>query len=145
MARNISFKQAINEAMRVVGEVNKYVSDSEPWKIKDDSVRLGTVLHVIAQCIADLNLILSPFLPFSANAVDRVFGGAGRIAPLPRLEEVEDLDGGAPYPIITGDYADVPSWERHPIAVGAPVAKPEPVFTKLDTAVIEDELARLGS
>jgi methionyl-tRNA synthetase len=137
-------KQAINEAMRVVGEVNKYVSDSEPWKIKDDDVRLGTVLHVIAQCIADLNLILSPFLPFSANAVDRVFGGSGRIAPLPRLEEVEDLDGGAPYPIITGDYADVPSWERHPIAVGTPVAKPEPVFTKLDTAVIEDELARLG-
>jgi methionyl-tRNA synthetase len=138
-------KQAINEAMRVVGEVNKYVSDTEPWKIKDDDVRLGTVLHVVAQCIADLNLILSPFLPFSANAVDRVLGGAGRIAPLPRLEEVEDLDGGAPYPIITGDYADVPSWERHPIAVGTPVAKPEPVFTKLDTAVIDDELARLGS
>jgi methionyl-tRNA synthetase len=143
-------KQAINEAMRVVGEVNKYVSDSEPWKIAKsgsgaDQARLGTVLHVIAQCIADLNLILSPFLPFSANAVDRIFGGAGRIAPLPRLEEVEDLDGGAPYPIITGDYADVPSWERHPIVAGTPVAKPEPIFTKLDTAVIEDELARLGS
>jgi methionyl-tRNA synthetase len=138
-------KQAINEAMRVVGEVNKYVSDSEPWKIKDDQVRLGTVLHVIAQCIADLNLILSPFLPFSANAVDRVFGGPGRIAPLPRLEEVEDLDGGAPYPIITGDYADVPAWRRHPITAGTPVAKPEPVFTKLDTALVEDELARLGS
>ena len=32
-------KQAINEAMRAVAEVNKYVSDSEPWKIKDDPAR----------------------------------------------------------------------------------------------------------
>ena len=51
-------KQAIGEAMRVVAEVNKYVSDSEPWKIKDDPERLGTVLHVMAQCVADLNLVL---------------------------------------------------------------------------------------
>src|SRR4051812_37326242 len=61
-------KQAIGEAMRAVAEVNKYVSDSEPWKIKDDPARLGTVLHVVAQCVSDLNLVLSPFLPFSANA-----------------------------------------------------------------------------
>ncbi len=68
-------KQAIGEAMRVVGEVNKYVSDTEPWKIKDDPERLGTILHVVAQCVADLNLVLSPFLPFSANEVDKAFGG----------------------------------------------------------------------
>jgi methionyl-tRNA synthetase len=137
-------KQAINEAMRVVGEVNKYVSDTEPWKIKDDPVRLGTVLHVVAQCIADLNLVLAPFLPFSANAVDRALGGAGDVAPLPRIEEVEDLDGGAGYPIITGDYSAVPSWERHPIKVGTPVGKPTPIFTKLDPSVVDEELARLG-
>ena len=45
----------------MVAEVNKYISDSEPWKIKDDPERLGTILHVTAQCVADLNVILSPF------------------------------------------------------------------------------------
>src|SRR4051794_28454236 len=137
-------KQAIGEAMRAVAEVNKYVSDSEPWKIKDDPERLGTILHVVAQCVADLNLVLSPFLPFSANEVDRALGGEGRIAPMPRIEEADDLDGGAPYPIITGDYTGAPSWERHPIVVGTPVAKPTPVFTKLDPSVVDEELARLG-
>ncbi|MEV5001056.1 methionine--tRNA ligase [Nocardioides sp. LML1-1-1.1] len=137
-------KQAIGEAMRAVAEVNKYVSDTEPWKIKDDPERLGTVLHVMAQCVADLNLVLSPFLPFSANEVDRAFGGAGAIAPMPRIEEVTDLDDASrSYPIITGDYAGFPSWQRHPVAVGTPVAKPTPVFTKLDTAIVEEELARL--
>ena len=94
--------------MRAVAEVNKYVSDSEPWKIKDDPARLGTILHVTAQCVADLNLVLSPFLPFSANEVDRALGGKGEIAPMPRIDEVEDLDG-RPYPIITGDYSATPA------------------------------------
>jgi methionyl-tRNA synthetase len=138
-------KQAIGEAMRAVAEVNKYVSDTEPWKIKEDPVRLGTVLHVMAQCVADLNLVLSPFLPFSANEVDRVFGGAGSIAPMPRIEEVSDLDDAErSYPIITGDYVAVPTWQRHPVEVGRPVPKPAPVFTKLDPSVVDEELARLG-
>jgi methionyl-tRNA synthetase len=138
-------KRAIGEAMRVVGEVNKYVSDTEPWKIKDDPDRLGTVLHVMAQCVADLNTVLSPFLPFSANAVDVALGGTGDVAPLPRIEEVDDLDGGPGYPIVTGDYSSFPSWGRHPVKVGTPVSKPTPVFTKLDPSVVEEELARLSS
>ena len=140
-------KQAIGEAMRVVGEVNKYVTDLEPWKLAKDPAdreRLGTVLHVMAQCVADLNLILSPFLPFSANEIDKALGGKGEVAPMPRIEETEDLDDGKPYPIITGDYSGAPAWERHEIVVGTPVAKPTPVFRKLDPAVIEEELDRLG-
>jgi methionyl-tRNA synthetase len=140
-------KQAIGEAMRAVAEVNKYVSDSEPWKLKGEEQRdrLATVLHVVAQCVSDLNLLLSPFLPFSANAVDRVLGGAGDVQPMPEIEEAEDLDGGAPYPIITGEYSGAARWERRPIVVGTPVGKPTPVFTKLDPAVVDEELARLGA
>ena len=140
-------KQAITEAMRTVAEVNKYVSDHEPWKLKGEEQRdrLATILHVTAQGVADLNLILSPFLPFSANEVDALLGGTGRIQPMPRIEEVDDLDGGPGYPVITGEYSSTPSWERHPIAVGAPVAKPTPVFTKLDPSLVDDELARLGA
>jgi methionyl-tRNA synthetase len=140
-------KQAIGEAMRAVAEVNKYVSDSEPWKLKGDDQRerLGTVLHVMTQCVADLNLVLSPFLPFSANAVDAVLGGPGDVQPMPQLVEAEDLDGGAPYPVITGDYSTAARWERRPVVVGTPIGTPAPVFTKLDPALVEEELARLES
>ncbi|KRA38086.1 MULTISPECIES: methionine--tRNA ligase [unclassified Nocardioides] len=141
-------KQAVGEAMRAVAEVNKYVSDLEPWKLAKDPAdreRLGTILHVMAQCVADLNLVLSPFLPFSANEVDKAFGGEGAIAPMPRIEEVADLDiEGRSYPIITGDYTGFPNWQRHLIEVGRAVAKPTPVFTKLDPVIVDEELARLG-
>ena len=64
---------------------------------------------------------------------------------MPELREAEDLDGGAGYPILTGDYTGVPRWERRPLVVGTPIGKPTPVFTKLDPSVVEEELARLDS
>ena len=54
----------------------------------DERERLGTVLHVVAQCVADLNRILAPFLPHSSNAVHAAFGGEGTFMPMPVLEEV---------------------------------------------------------
>ena len=59
--------------MRVVGEVNKYLTVTEPYKMKDEAQRerLGTVLHVAAQCVSDCNTLLSPFLPHAANKVHR--------------------------------------------------------------------------
>ncbi|WP_299052015.1 methionine--tRNA ligase [uncultured Nocardioides sp.] len=139
-------RQAIGEAMRAVGEVNRYVTEQAPWTLKSEEQRdrLATVLHTLTQCVADLNVVLSPFLPFSANAVDRVLGGDGTVQPMPSIVEADDLDGGAPYPIITGDYTGVRPWERRPVVVGTPIAKPTPVFTKLDPEIVDDELARLG-
>ena len=73
-----------------------------------------------------------------------MLGGGGDVAPMPRIEEVDDLDGGPSYPIITGDYRSPRAWGRHPLTVGTPVAKPTPVFTKLDPGVVDEELARLA-
>jgi methionyl-tRNA synthetase len=139
-------KQAIGEAMRAVSEVNKYVSDHEPWKLKGDDQRerLATILHVTAQCVSDLNTVLAPFLPFSANKVDAVLGGSGDVQPMPEIREVRDRDDDRPYPVITGQYSATARWERRPIAVGPPIAKPVPVFTKLDPAIVDEELARLA-
>lgn len=140
-------RAALGEVMRLVGQVNGYIAREQPFKLKadDERERLATILWTAAQAIADLNIMISPFLPASANAVDEVFGGAGEIAPMPRIDEVEDLDGGAPYPIITGDYSAVPAWQRAEITPGTPVAKPKPVFVKLDESVIDEELARFSS
>ena len=63
---------------------------------------------------------------------------------MPRIDRVTDLDDGREYPIITGDYSSVPPWESRPIQVGAPVAKPSPIFTKLDPAIVDEELERLA-
>jgi len=148
-------KAALAEAMRLVGEANKYIADTEPFKLKGQDPatqeRLATILHTLAQAVSDLNLMLSPFLPHAANDVDRAMGGRGAIAPMPEIREARELDpevlpeafdGRAGYPIITGDYATAPAWGRHDVVVGTPVAKPAPVFVKLDEAIVDQELAR---
>ena len=139
-------RAALTEVMRLVGEANAYVSRTEPFRMKggDQRERLGTVLHVLAQAVTDLNTMMAPFLPHAANEVEKALGGDRVIAPMPEIREVEDLDGGPAYPIITGDYTDVPAWEHREIAAGAPVSKPSPIFVKLDPKIVEEELARLG-
>lgn len=137
-------KAAIGEAMRMVQEANRYVSETEPWKLKTDPDRLATVLHTTTQAVSDLNTLLSPFLPHSAQQVHEALGGTGTISPLPRIDEVTDLDDPSrEYPVITGDYSQVPAWEPRAVVPGTPVAKPTPVFTKLDDDMVEAELDRL--
>ena len=138
-------KQALAEAMRVVGDVNAYISETEPFRLKKtDPGRMATVLHVAAQCISDCNTMLAPFLPHSAQQVHETFGRTGVFAPMPEVREVDDLDGGAPYPVLTGDYTSMRgTWHRVPVVPGTPVPPPSPVFTKLDDSVVESELARL--
>ncbi|MDP9797882.1 methionyl-tRNA synthetase [Catenuloplanes nepalensis] len=139
-------KAAIGEAMRIVAEVNKYLSDQAPWKLKaeEDKPRQGTVLHVALQAVSDCNRLLTPFLPHSAQKIHELLGGEGVHAPQPRIEEVEDLDGGPSYPILTGDYTAGARWEPADVVAGTPLAAPKPVFRKLDPSIVEEELARLG-
>jgi len=138
-------KAAIGEAMRVVAEANKYLSDQAPWQLKDDKDRMGTVLHVALQVVSDANTMLSPFLPHSAQKVYELMGGTGVHTPMPEIREVSDLDGGPSYPILTGDYSVGARWESVPLEAGRLLAPPKPVFRKLDPSIVDEELARLGA
>ncbi|TNC29528.1 methionine--tRNA ligase [Amycolatopsis alkalitolerans] len=132
--RRSRFKLAASEAMRVVTAANRYLSDQEPWKLKDDPDRRDAVLHTALQVVSDANALLTPFLPHSAQKVHEALGGTGVWAAQPELQEVEDLDiAGRTNPILTGDYAaEQARWESTPIEVGRPLAKPTPLFAKLD-------------
>jgi methionyl-tRNA synthetase len=94
--------------------------------------------------ISDCNTLLTPFLPHSAQKIHELLGGSGVHAPMPRIEEVDDLDGGPAYPIITGDYTTGAKWAPSAIAPGTPLQAPTPVFKKLDPSIVDEELARLG-
>ena len=138
------FKFATNEAMRAVGEANKYFSEQAPWKLRtSDPERMRTVLHVTLQAIADAKTLLTPFLPRSSHAVHEMLGGTGDWSGMPRIETVDE-EGGPSYPVITGDYDDTFRWESRPVTAGTPLAVPAPLFTKLDPSVIDEEIARLG-
>ena len=126
------FKAAISEAMRVAGAANKYLSDTEPWKLGGDPGRRDTVLHTALQVVSDVNTLLTPFLPHAAQKVHTALGGTGVWAAQPEVREVSE-EGGPDYPVIMGAYADEQAvWASRPIVPGTPLVKPTPLFPKLD-------------
>ena len=139
------FKFAINETMRTVADANKYFSEQAPWKLREsDPERMRTVLHVALQLIDDAKSMLTPFLPRSSQLVYAMLGGTGTWSDMPRIEEVDEA-GSPSYPVITGRYDGAARWASAPLRVGTPLATPVPLFTKLDTSVVDEELARLGA
>jgi methionyl-tRNA synthetase len=61
------FREALSEAMNVARLGNKYLADSEPWKlIKTDAERVKAIMNVALQICANLTIVLEPFLPFTS-------------------------------------------------------------------------------
>ena len=62
------FREALKEAMNLARLGNKYLADSEPWKvIKTDQERVKTIMNIALQITANLTIVCEPFLPFSMN------------------------------------------------------------------------------
>ncbi|HZE66603.1 MAG TPA: methionine--tRNA ligase [Sporichthyaceae bacterium] len=135
-------KAAITEAMTVVAAANKYLSDTAPWKLKEDPARQATVLHVALQLIDDCKALLTPFLPHSSQRVHELLGNTDVWSGQPELVEVTQ-EGGEPYAVLQGDYRTAAVWGSRPISAGTKLATPTPIFTKLEDSIVAEELARL--
>ena len=69
------FREALKDAMSIARVGNKYISDTEPWKLaKTDMARTATILNVSLQICADLGIAFEPFTPFSAKKLREMIG-----------------------------------------------------------------------
>lgn len=65
---NFKFRDAQKEAMNLARIGNKYLADTEPWKLaKTDIARVATILNLSLQLVANLSIAFEPFLPFSSK------------------------------------------------------------------------------
>ena len=138
------FKAALGEAMRLATLVNRYINDQEPWAlVESDRERAGTVLYVALRAVDSLKTIFAPFLPFSSQALHELLGYDGAIAGPLELQQVGE--GDDPHEVLTGDYESwVGEWSPSELAPGQALAKPRPLFKKLDPdVVVPAELERM--
>jgi len=64
------FREALKEAMNLARLGNKYLADTEPWKVyKTNPQRVATILNISMQITANLGVLLEPFLPFTAEKI----------------------------------------------------------------------------
>lgn len=68
---NFRFRESLNEMMNLARLGNKFLTDSEPWKlIKTDEDRVRTILNISLQICANLAIVCEPFLPFTAKKLN---------------------------------------------------------------------------
>lgn len=112
------FRDALASAMQAARLGNKYLTDTEPWKLeKTDPARVRTVLFNSLRITAALSVLLEPFLPFTAEKLRRMLGLGG-------LQWDDALRAGLVVP-------------------GAELGKPEHLFKPIDDAAIQAEVDRL--
>jgi methionyl-tRNA synthetase len=72
---NFKFRDALKEAMNLARIGNKYLADTEPWKVaKTDMDRVATIMHLSLQIAANLAIAFEPFLPFTASKLRGMLG-----------------------------------------------------------------------
>ncbi|HIU89046.1 MAG TPA: methionine--tRNA ligase subunit beta, partial [Candidatus Caccomonas pullistercoris] len=112
------FRDAQKEAMNLARIGNKYLADSEPWKlIKTDPERVKTILNLAIQLVANLAVAFEPFLPFSSS----------RLRGMLAVGSIE--------------------WDRlgatDLIPAGHRIGKPELLFEKIEDDVINYQIEKL--
>lgn len=111
------FREALKVAMNLARLGNKYLADTEPWKvIKTDETRVKTILNISLQISANLSTLMEPFLPFTAEKL-RGFLNIDRI-----------------------EWADM---KDVVIPVGHQINKPELLFEKIEDATIQAQVDKL--
>jgi methionyl-tRNA synthetase len=69
------FREALKEAMNLARLGNKYLADTEPWKVvKTDPARVETIMNIALQITANLSIAIEPFMPFTAEKILRMLG-----------------------------------------------------------------------
>ena len=112
------FRDAQKEAMHLARIGNKYLADTEPWKLaKTDMERVGTILNISLQLVANLAIAFEPFLPFSSEK-------------LRQMLNVEHCD-----------WSQLGSSDL--LAVGHQLNKPELLFEKIEDEAIQAQVQRL--
>lgn len=114
------FREALKEAMNIARIGNRYLQETEPWKVaKTDPQRVKTILNVAIQICANIAIAFEPFLPFMSEKLLRMLNG------------------------------DKISWDMlgcfDLVPAGAQLQQPELLFEKIEDDVIQAQLDRLAA
>ena len=83
LLEDFKFREAQKEAMNLARIGNKYLADTEPWKLaKTDMERTATILNLALQIAANLSIAFEPFLPFSSDKLRQMIAPLSTASPL---------------------------------------------------------------
>ncbi len=144
LLQEVRLRAALNEDMRLAGEVNRYLDQTGPWfEIKTDKAQAAKSIYTALRAIDCLKILFSPFLPFSSERLHRFLGYSEPLFGEQVIQPVEDELGQ--HDVLR--YLPAKSsgcWQPSRLEPGQQIRRPQPLFKKLDPQVAEQERARLG-
>ncbi|MGI6250726.1 MAG: methionine--tRNA ligase [Anaerolineaceae bacterium] len=149
LLEKVELRGALAEAMALATEVNKYLDMHGPWfEIKTDRKEAEKTIYTAIQAIAWLSVMLSPFLPFTSQAVHEILDLGEPLFQEPQVEEVQD-ELGSHQILLTrrteSDSERSDRWLPNKLVPGRKFKQPYPLFKKLDHKIVEEERDRLGA
>jgi methionyl-tRNA synthetase len=140
----VHLRAALQEALRLASEVNKYLDTSAPWfQIKTDMDAAARSVYTALKAVDSLKVLFAPFLPFSCEKLNAFFGYSSPLFGEAYTELVKDALGE--HTVLryrTGGAGG--AWKPSDLQPGATLNQPTPLFKKLDDSLVEEERARLG-
>jgi methionyl-tRNA synthetase len=138
------FRSAIEEAMAVAREANRYLEEAAPWKhLKSDRERAATATFVALSVIDSLKIVFTPFLPFSSQRLHEYLGYDTDLFGEQYVETLQEENREHTGLCYRYDH-DGDLWVPSQLQPGQKLSAPNPLFEKLDEEIVEEELARLG-
>lgn len=139
------FRSALTVAMRLAGNVNKYLDSSAPWfEIKEDKKTAAKTIYSALKAIDSIKVLLSPFLPFSCERLHKFLGYDQPLFGEQVIESIDDnLGKHKILRYLPGNASGV--WQPSQLKPGQTLQKPAPLFKKLDKSIVAEERARLGN
>ncbi|MFT5194853.1 MAG: methionyl-tRNA synthetase [Candidatus Promineifilaceae bacterium] len=137
------FRNALNETMRLSTLVNQYLDETAPWKTaKTDMTLTRKSLYTVLQAISGLKTLFSPVLPFTGQALHTLLGEDGQLFGQQMVVDYQEENKSHKGMTYDGSAA-IGKWARLKVPTGRQLPPAQPLFKKLDTEVIAEELARL--
>lgn len=141
----VRLRAGLNEALRLAGEVNKYLDQAAPWfEIKDNRRSAATSIYTALKAIDSLKILFSPFLPFSSEKLHWYLGYERPLYGEQFVETITDALGEHVVLRYNPERA-IGRWEPSQLVPGQRLRQPAPLFRKLDESIVEEERLRLGT
>jgi methionyl-tRNA synthetase len=117
---NFKFREALSKLMELARLGNKYLADTEPWKVvKEDPERVKTIMFIALQISTGLKILSEPFLPFTSDKLGKMLNC-----------DIVAWDEAKKYPLMEN---------------GHEINKPELLFEKIEDEAIQNQIDKLES
>ena len=141
---HVRLRPALNETVALARVVNRYLEQA-PWfqVIHTDKTTAATTVYTALRAIDSLKILFAPFLPFTTEALHQILGYERPLFGQQQIVTYKESTRTHDALVYDATQANG-RWQPSQLTPGQKLAKPKPLYPKLDDHIITEERARLG-